>query len=222
MQFLTRYKILLAIPAMALLVACSTEKDAALNRGYHNMTARFNGYYNAGVVIDLAMEGYRNSYTDDYYRILPLDVYPGDKDAASLYPDMDIAIEKCERVILRHSMPNPAITKNKDKELCRWIDDNWLVIAQAHYIKREYLMAEQKFKYITETYTGEESVHEAQIWLAKTYIALKNYPEAKRILAQVEISMEDAQELRDRKLGQKFKDIKTNRELRKKNKTKRN
>src|SRR5688572_9181305 len=99
MYILKRYLRVVAIFTLAILSACSTEKDAALNRGYHNMTARFNGYYNAGVVIELAMAGYRSSFTDDYYKILPLDVYPGEKDAAALYPDMDIAIEKCERVI---------------------------------------------------------------------------------------------------------------------------
>ena len=220
MIFFNRFISFLVIVVVMMVTSCSTEKDAAINRGYHNMTARFNGYYNAGVVIDLAMAGYRGSYVDDYYKLIPMDVYPPEKDAAALFPDMDVAIEKCERVILRHSMPNPTITKNKDKELCRWIDDNWLVIAQAHYIKREYMQAQQKFKYITETYTGEESVYEAQIWLAKTYIALKNYPEAKRILAKVEIAMEDAREIRDRKIMQKIKDMKGNREQKKKNKTK--
>ena len=220
MKFLNSYKIYFLLFLGLIVKSCSTEKDAAINRGYHNMTARFNGYYNAGVIIEEAIAAYRNTSTEDYYKLLPLELYPSEKDAPGLYPDMDKAIEKCERVILRHSMPNPAITKNKDKELCRWIDDNWLVIAQVHYIKREYLLAEQKFEYIVETYTGEESVYEAQIWLAKTYIALGNYPEAKRILTQVEISMDAAQESKDRKLGEKIKDIKANKKAKKKDKIK--
>lgn len=199
-----------------LFTTCSTEKDAALNRGYHNMTARFNGYYNAGEVIEAALGSYRASYVDEFYKIIPLEVYPTEKDAASLFPEMDKAIEKCERVILRHSMPAQE-KKKKDEELCRWIDDNWLVIAQAHFYKREYLQAEQKFNYVQNTYNGQESVYEAQIWLAKTYIALGNYPEAKRILVQVESSMEAAQALRDRSIGEKLGDIKSNRLKKKKN-----
>ncbi|MBK9190768.1 MAG: hypothetical protein IPM77_04220 [Crocinitomicaceae bacterium] len=122
--------------------SCSTEKDAAINRGYHNMTARFNGYYNAGVVTETALTGYRGTFVDEYYQIIPLEVYPTEKDAQALSPEMDRAIEKCEREILRHSMPSQT-TKKKDEELCRWIDDNWLVIAKAHYYKREYMLAEQ-------------------------------------------------------------------------------
>jgi len=53
MQTFLRHKYLLAALVLAVfLSACSTEKDAALNVGYHNMTARFNGYFNAGEIID--------------------------------------------------------------------------------------------------------------------------------------------------------------------------
>lgn len=207
------------IVLITFMVSCSTEKDAALNRGYHNMTARFNGYYNAGVVIETALTGYRGTYVDEYYRIIPLEVYPTEKDAPGLFPEMDKAIEKCERVILRHSMPSQQ-KKKKNEELCRWIDDNWLVIAKAHYYKREYLLAQQKFNYVQQTYIGQESVYEAQIWLARTYIALGNFPEAKRILILTEGAMEDAQESRDRKIGEKLKDMKSNRLRKKKNKRK--
>jgi len=220
MKLVSLYKNYLLAAIALIVVACSTEKDAAINRGYHNMNARFNGYYNAGVIIDEAILAYRLALVEDYYKLLPLEAYPSEKEAPGLYPDMDKAIEKCERVILRHSMPNPTVVKNKDKELCRWIDDNWLVIAQVHYIKREYLLAEQKFEYIYKTYPTEESVFEAQIWLAKTYIALGNYPEAKRILAQVEKSMKTAQEAKNQKFGAKVKAIGVNRKAKKKNKVK--
>lgn len=196
-------------------MSCSTEKDAALNRGYHNMTARFNGYYNAGVLIETSLEAYRGGFPDEYHKIIPLEIYPSEKDAPALFPEMDRGIEKCERVILRHSMPMQA-KKKKDEELCRWIDDNWLVIAQAHFYKREYMMAAQKFDYIQKTYIGEESVYEAQIWLAKTHIALGNFAEAKRILSLVEQSMETAKASRDRKFFQKIADMKGQRADRKK------
>jgi tetratricopeptide (TPR) repeat protein len=218
-HFRTYQLVLVTMAMLSIVVSCSTEKDAAINRGYHNMTARFNGYYNAGVVTETALTGYRGSFVDEYYKIIPLEVYPTDEDAQALFPELDRAIEKCERVILRHSMPSQT-TKKKDEELCRWIDDNWLVIAKAHYYKREYMLAEQKFDYVQKTYNGQESVYEAQIWLAKTHIALGNFPEAKRILSMVEISMEDAQESRDRKIGERISDYKKNKAQKKRNKQK--
>lgn len=210
-------KIVLIASAIWLFTACSTDKDVPLNRGYHNMTARFNGYYNAGVVIDLSLGGYRDTYVDEYHKLLPLEIYPTEKDASNLFPDMDRAIEKCERVILRHSMPRK---KKKDEEWCRWIDDNWLVIAKAHYFKREYPLAEQKFNYVQKTYNGQESVHEAQIWLAKTYIATKNFSEAKRVLSLVETSVEKAKEEWEKNIFQKMGEMPKKRQEKKKNKKK--
>ena len=75
--------------------ACSTEKEALLNKGYHNMTARYNGYYNARVIIDEALTAYRLDYQEDYTEILPLDLYPTEADAPNMFPEMEDAIERC-------------------------------------------------------------------------------------------------------------------------------
>ncbi len=173
---------------LSIFSSCSTEKDALLNKGYHNMTARYNGYYNAGVIINEALESYRIGYQEDYSKVIPLDLYPKGEDASAMFPQLEDAIARCSKVVVRHSMPNPAVIKNKKNENCRWIDDNWLVIGRAYYIKGEYNEAEEKLKYVVETeyFRSEEAVHEARIWLAKTYIAEGDYPAAKRVLTQVQ------------------------------------
>jgi tetratricopeptide (TPR) repeat protein len=181
----TSFVLILAL-IVGMAYSCSTEKDAVINVAYHNMTARYNGYYNAGVIIDEALTGYRTSYQENWEEILPIELYPSAEDVSSMFPPLDDAIERCSKVIVRHSMPNPEVVSNKKEEHCRWIDDNWLVIAQANYIKREYKEALKQFQYISDNYRGEESVFEANIWIAKTQIALGNYPEAKRIMIAVE------------------------------------
>lgn len=195
----TYYTSLILVFSLLFVISCSTEKEALLNKGYHNMTARYNGYYNAGVIIDDALQSYRNDYQENYEIIIPLDLYPGVEDASGLFPDMDDAIERCEKVIVRHSMPNPQRVKNKSEEHCRWIDDNWLVIGQAHYIKREYDAAKEKLNYVSESFNGEESVYEARIWLAKTHIALGEYSEAKIILISVKQSIDRTEEEKNNK-----------------------
>jgi tetratricopeptide (TPR) repeat protein len=182
---------ILVFGGMTLLQACSTEKDAPLNKGYHNMTARYNGYFNARMIMQESMEGYRIAATEDYTKILPLDLFPGKEEIPMIQEKYETALEKCEKVIFRHSMPSSA-TRNKAEENCRWIDDNWFVIGQIHYTRMEYVKAVEIFKFIQETelYIDQERVYEARIWLAKTHIAMKNFPEAKRYLAQVEIDME--------------------------------
>ena len=175
-----------------LLSSCSTEKDAALNVGYHNMTARYNGYFNAKVIINESLESFRESATEDYTKLLPLELYPSKEDLPSIQENYETAFLKCEKVILRHSMPNTENSKNKNIEHCRWIDDNWFEIGVIHYTKLEYNKAEEIFKFIQESplYTDQKRVHEARIWLAKTYIAQENYPEAKRFLSTSKISIE--------------------------------
>lgn len=188
------------VPFLGLLLlasgfGCSTEKDAALNVGYHNMTARYNGYFNARVLMDEALQDFRNAATEDYTKILPLDLYPSKEEVPLIQDTYETAFEKCENVIFRHSMPNAENAKNKNVEHCRWIDDNWFVIGQIHYTRQEYNKAEEIFKFLHESplYRDQERVHEARIWLAKTYIAKGNFPEAKRYLAMSQVNMEAAE-----------------------------
>ncbi len=179
-----------------MLPACSTEKDAMINRGYHNMTARYNGYFNAGVIISEALTAYRKASQEDFDELLPLDLYPSAEEVANMTPELEDAIERCSKVIVRHSMPNPQNVKTKKVENCRWIDDNWLVVGKAYYIKRDYSEAKEKLSYISESdfYKNEKSIYEARIWLARTHIALGEYSEAKRILISLEQSIKESEE----------------------------
>jgi len=190
-KFKVQINIFFIFAVIALLIGCSTEKDAALNVGYHNMTARFNGYFNAGEIIDQSVDSYRASFKDDYNNILQLQVFPGETDASSIFPDMDLAIEKCSKVIFRHAMPNPNVVSNKDEEHCRWIDDNWFLIGKSHFLKREYVLAEEKFKYIKREYENESSLYAAEIWLARIYIEQDNLTAAKLELVKVKNQLEE-------------------------------
>ena len=188
--------------------SCSTEKDAALNVGYHNMTARFNGYFNAGEIIDQSVLTFRDKYKDDYTELLALQVYPNETEAAGLFPDLDKAIEKCSKVIYRHSMPNPNVVSRKEEENCKWIDDNWLLIGQSHFYKHEFDKAEEKFKYVTKEYTGQSSQYAAKIWLAKIYIANGNYSKAKLQLISVKNDIKNLGQDEDKPLFSFKKDEK--------------
>ena len=57
------------------IIGCSTEKDAWLNRTYHNTTAKYNGYFNAGEIIKEAMTNYSETRTENYNVIIPIYEY---------------------------------------------------------------------------------------------------------------------------------------------------
>lgn len=204
MAFKSIYRVFVSSIFILLVSAsCSTEKDVFVNRAYHNMTARYNGYYNAKVIIAEALEAFREDYSENYEKIIPLELYPGQEDVTAMYPQLDDAIERCSKVVVRHSMPNPAVVKNKKEEYGKWIDDNWLVIGKAYYIKREYEEAKEKLSYVADNYKGEASIYEARIWLAKTHIAVGEYSEAKRILILVKKSIDQLAEDKGEKTKKK-------------------
>lgn len=195
-KFIKLTYLLITVFTLLFISACSTEKDAALNVGYHNMTARFNGYFNAGEIINQSVNSYRNKYKEDYAKILSLEVFPNEKEATALFPDMDKAIEKCSKVIYRHSMPDPNVVSRKKDEYCRWIDDNWFLIGKAHFYKREFDKAEEKFKYIIKEYDHAATKYAAKIWLAKIYIEEGAYSKAnlQLISAENDMKLMDAKE----------------------------
>ena len=51
---------------LALFVKCSTDKDAWLNKTYHNTTAHYNGYWNAKEIIKETMYGFESGDVENY------------------------------------------------------------------------------------------------------------------------------------------------------------
>ncbi len=176
----------IALLAVFLVWGCSTEKDAWLNRTFHNTTARYNGYFNANELIKEALFTYEESYKEDYTRIIPIYIYADDVGSKSLYPAMDTAIKKCATVINKHSMPEKKEGEHAKTEWCKWIDDNWMVIGQAHFHKRDYGEAIDMFEYVMEQYETEEISFEAKLWAAKTLIEAKNYNGAAKYLIKLD------------------------------------
>ena len=108
---------------MLLVHACSTEKDAALNRFYHGLNAHYNGYFNAKELLKEGMSTYRSSRVENYYEVLPIDPMPDENEVLGMYPAIDTAIVKCKKVIVKHSMPSNDRPSRKKDEYNKWIDE---------------------------------------------------------------------------------------------------
>lgn len=121
----------------------------------------------------------------DWENPLPIIRFPDEDQAVSLYPTMDKAIEKCSKVIDRHSM------MIKKKEHNSWIDDSYLLIGQAQFYKRIFPEAQETFKYITKQYKKEPIRHEAELWMARMSIEQKKYTRAETILETLGESKKD-------------------------------
>ncbi|MGV6860902.1 MAG: type IX secretion system periplasmic lipoprotein PorW/SprE [Putridiphycobacter sp.] len=174
--------------------SCSTEKDAWINRGFHNMNAKYNGYFNANEIIDQTLLSFREKSKEDYTNILPLDAFPSKEQSVGFSVPMEDAIDRCSKVIYKHAMPNPNVVKNKEEEYGKWIDNNWFVIGKAHFLKGEYDEAIEKFKYIIKFYKGEDGIYLARLWLAKSYMAQGKFSKAKIELDKATKEKEKAEE----------------------------
>jgi tetratricopeptide (TPR) repeat protein len=161
------------------LFACSTEKNTFVNRTYHSTTARYNGYFNATELINMSMRTYVNSRKEDFDTLIPLMPLPNEEEVLALYPAIDTAIVKCTKVIANHSMPSAENYSKKKEEHNRWIDENWLMIGQSNFYRRDYEGAIKGFEYVRKFYAKDPSNYIATMWIAKTQIELGDLTKAK-------------------------------------------
>lgn len=177
-RYSSRTALFLVVVA-SLAVGCSQEKDAFLNRTFHRLTARDNGWFNANEKLKEVVANIEDKHVDDYDQILPLFVYGSEAEAKAATPDLEKCIDKCSLVIERHSMSIDGKEKNK------WIDDAWFVIAKSHFYKRNYYEAERGFTHISRRFKGENRQMESLIWLARTAIQLEQFGKAQSALDEI-------------------------------------
>ena len=167
-----------------LLVYCSTNKDAFINRTYHGMTAKYNGYFNANELLTMAVNGYEKNRKDDFYDWLKIQPAPSEEESKAMYSAIDTAIVKCTKVIRNHSMP--AADGTKEAEYNAWIDENWLTIGKAYYYRRDYEKALKNFQFVKRFFQKDPSKYLSELWIAKIYIEENRLTEALTILDELQ------------------------------------
>jgi tetratricopeptide (TPR) repeat protein len=190
------------------LFGCSTKKNTVVTRNYHNITSLYNIYFNAS---EIKREGHKkieSSYREDFNNILPIDIYSQREVASRLLPDMDKVIKKCSKVITMHSITakpkrksrgNPSEKQKefyKKNEFNKWIDDSYLLMGQAYFLKNDQFPAIQNFEYVIRQYPEDGLKNEATLWLAKSHLALKDYDASVEILDRLEAATDLNDELR--------------------------
>jgi len=165
--------------------ACTTTKDGFAYRAYHNTTAHFNGHFNAGESMKKGVAKIKEAHEEDYDEILPLFIYGTEETSRESYPEMERAIAKCEKVIAKHTMTNETKKGKKRPKFNRWIDENYMIIGQAHFYKRNYFKAEEIFQYVSRKYKEKETQVISATWLARSYISREEYGRAAQALNKV-------------------------------------
>lgn len=150
-------------------------------RGYHNLTARYNGYYYSSESIKEGVYKIENNNKENYDKTLPVYVYPTPQRAKATFPDFDKAIKKSTTCIQRH-----AIKDAKDNEIPtagKWIDNNWINIGIARFYKREFFSGIEAFEYVTRAYNHSKDKYDAMVWLVKSYNEVGSVSNSEQILS---------------------------------------
>ena len=169
---------------LLMVTGCSTTRDGFAYRAYHNMHAKYNGFFYATEAMKEAEQVLNEGYEENWDEILPIFPPVDETTAQQVYPLMERAIEKCTKVVDKHTM-SPSRREQKDlkrPELNKWIDDNYDVIARAHLIKGEKEKALEVFQYLVRTLDYPDAQAWSNAWMARTYMAFDDRVRASNTL----------------------------------------
>src|SRR5690625_7854204 len=120
--------IIIASVFIWLLSGCTVQKDkddlSFLGKLYHNTTAKYNGYYNADLLMQESKAILTEEYIEDYDTLIPVYPYMANTDVDHQYNTLDKIIEKVTTVSALHRQSH-------------WLDDNYLKIGRASGRERE-------------------------------------------------------------------------------------
>lgn len=176
-----------------LFVACTTEKNTFTTRAYHNVTSRYNIYFNAREAYKGGLAKIDKAYKEPFNDILPVFVYKQKSVLQSSTSDMDRALEKCTKLIKNHSITKKPSQKkaattpkqkefNNQKEFNKWIDDSYLLMGKAFFYKENYFDAQKNFMFILNEYKNKPIRHDANLWVARTKIEMGQFDDAKEYI----------------------------------------
>ena len=165
-------RILIGVLGGTLLLACSTKKDAFVNRNWHALNTKYNVLYNGNIAFEEGREQLNTSYLDNYWEVLPVErlAVSGEikLDSEDNNPNFVIAEEKATKAIQKHSMDIENEEKNPQTA------EAFLLLGKARYFDERYIPALEAFNYVLRKYTQNDKLNEARIWREKTNIRLEN------------------------------------------------
>jgi tetratricopeptide (TPR) repeat protein len=176
---------------------CSTEKNTRTTRAYHNVTSKYNIYFNANESVKKGLLAVETRMDDDFTQILP--IYKENEPAAAkmVKSDMDYAVVKCSKLVEIHSLTKKPKRKRgggsrkyqefaSQEEFNKYIDDSYLLMGRAYFYQQNYFAAIDNFSYVVRKYPKEETADEAQIYLIRAYTELERYIEANEVIQTIQ------------------------------------
>ena len=196
---LHNYAILLALTSC--LIACSTKKNTAVSRGFHQMKTKYNIYHNGAISFLEGEKAIIEANKDDFSSILNLYPVSNHEAAQAAGSQMDVTIEKCRKCIKLHSIKTrPKVNyekKRNNPKYAAWLEQEefnnqmgnaWMMLAKAEFHKGEFLGSISTFNYIIRHYSNDaDMVAQCQLWNARAYAEMGWLYEAEDVLNKVQV-----------------------------------
>ena len=179
---LKRFSVLLITGLMLVASGCGMFKDTKLEELYHDVTARYNGYFNARMLTQEVVEEVRKTHQDDFNEILSVYQFPSKEKAKQLTPKCDKIIEKCTRVLQKH-------------EESKWSDNCYFLMGKARFYKGQHSKAIQMFRYVSSKYKERPTASRSKVWVVKTYLKQGNLTDARAMLTNIQSQDQFPQDL---------------------------
>ncbi len=141
MKHLLRSLLFLCILTGTLSCVTKKRKDDVSKMGmfYHNTTAKFNGYFNANVLLTESIAKLNEQHQDNYNKILAMYPYIAADNPQSVAEQLDEATKKVSIVVSLHRPSH-------------WTDDCYMLIGKSQFLKQNYEDAEETLEYFREKF----------------------------------------------------------------------
>lgn len=110
-----------------------------LGKFYHNLTSKYNGYFNANELYKESISTLREKNEDNYSKLLEVYDYISVPDPKIVNPALDTAIEKVTTVAALHEKGD-------------WVDDCYLLMAKSQFLKQDYETTKETLEYFEEDF----------------------------------------------------------------------
>jgi len=163
---------LITIVFIAITGACSTEKDAFVNRKYHSTTTKYNVLYNGSLALDAGLQEL-SLMPDNFWEIIPIEpmqiIEPVfGQDSIPRNSNFVRAEDKAVKAIEKHSMNVGGVERNPE------MSQAYLLLGKARYYDQRFIPALEAFNFILYKHPDSKNIDELKFWKEKTNIRLDN------------------------------------------------
>ena len=194
--------VFLLVSGLIVLMAsgCSTQKNTAATRSFHQTKVKYNIFYNGNIAFEEGQQATIKSHEDDFTTVIPLYPVSDHKAAEASASQMDKMIEKCRKCIKLHSIkakPKPDPKKRQDPKYKKWLEQEefnnqmdkvWIRLGESEFSKGDFLGSIGTFNYIIKHYDYDpDVVAQSQLWMARAYAEMGWQYEAEDMVNKVNV-----------------------------------